>query len=374
MSAGVVTALGSGVESFFSALLAGAVGLEGATLFDTSRFQAKLAAEAKLPPGDTLERGHRLALLAAEEALRGVEFGGRRAGVAVGTTLGGNRLFTAALDGSPTDPALSTMSSATTLLATTFGARGPHATLSVACASGSAAIGLGAEWIRRGEAEVVLAGGYDALSEFVFSGFDALRALSRSVVRPFDLRRDGLALGEGAGFVVLEDAERAARRGAPALALVRGYASAADALHMTRPSPSGEGLVRAVTAALRASGVAPDEIGFVSAHGTATTFNDRMEAAALRTVFGERVATLPVNSIKGSIGHTLGAAGALEAIAAALVLSRGLIPPTAGFAEPDPTCPLDVVSAVPRATTARFALSTNAAFAGTNTALILEKV
>ena len=260
-------------------------------------------------------------------------------------------------------------------LASEVGALGPALCVSVACASGTMAVGLGADLIRSGECDVVLAGGVDLLSGFVYAGFDSLRALSPTGARPFDRRRDGLTLGEGAAFLLLEEAGSVRAAGRRALALVRGYGSAADAHHMTRPSPSGEGLVRAVEAALRDASIDRSEIGFVSAHGTATRFNDRMEAAAFRSLFGERAGQLPTHSIKGAIGHTLGAAGAIEALLSTLVLERGCIPPTAGFEEPDPECALDVVAGTsrPLPPSVRNVLSTSSAFAGTNAALVLER-
>ena len=385
---GAVTAFGVGVECLWRALLLGECALGPVTLFDASRYQSRFAAEAPLIPPDPIEqvaeRGQCLALAAAAEALGAdpATFGGPRAGIVVGTTLGGNRLWTnwlsrnGAAQRCPHEALRnSSISSATRLLALRTGARGPALTLSVACASGTAAIGIGAELIRRGEADQVLAGGYDALSEFVFAGFDSLRALSTTTVRPFDRRRDGLGLGEGAGFVLLEELDFAKRRGAEVLALVRGYASASDAHHMTRPSPEGDGLVRALKGALGRAGLPADAIEFVSAHGTATPFNDRMEAAGLRRVFGERTASVPINSIKGALGHTLGAAGALEAVMTTLVLRRGVIPPTANLEEVDPAFGMDLVTGAPRTLSSplSIAASTSSAFAGTNAALILER-
>lgn len=380
---GAVTSLGSGAERFFDALLEGRHGLREVTLFPRERFRASLAAEADAAggfgEGPERDRAYRLALAAACEAVggSGASLAGPRCALSVGTTLGGNRLYTAwlAAAGGAPPPSGDEMGSAARLLAERFGVTGRCATLSVACASGTAALGLAFLLIRRGEAERVLCGGFDALSDFVFSGFDALRALSPGRARPFDARRDGLVLGEGAGFLVLE-AEAAARaRGAAVRAWVRGYGSAADAHHMTRPSPSGEGLVRAVRAALEDAGIAPSDVSAISAHGTATVFNDRMEANAFGTVFGEGSRRVPVDSIKGAIGHTLGAAGALEAVMSVQALERRLLPPTAGFEEPDPSCPLDVVAGPPRPLPeeARFLLSTSSAFAGTNAALVLER-
>ena len=260
-------------------------------------------------------------------------------------------------------------------LAERYGARGPVSTVSVACASGAAAVGLAAEWIREGRATRVLAGGADAISPFVFSGFDALRALSMSVARPFDVARDGLTLGEGAGFLLLEEEDEARRRGAAILARVTGYGSGSDAHHMTRPDPEGRGLTRAVETALLQAGRAASDVGFVSAHGTGTTFNDAMEEAALAHVLGARARFVPVNGIKGAIGHTLGAAGALEAILSALVLARQRVPPTAGHAASRPDSPLTVVSGAPLSPERPIAvaLSTSSAFGGTNAALVLER-
>ena len=378
---GATTALGNGVEAFWQGLLAGRSGFGPVARFATARSAAKRAAEIAEPPADPegllTARAPRLALAAASEALSSADvfLGGARDALVAGTTLGMNEGWTRHLAGEAVpEPMESTsLHEVTRLLGERFGIRGPALTVSVACASGTAAVGLGAELIRRGEADRVLAGGYDALSEFVFSGFDVLRALSTTEVRPFDRRRDGLGLGEGAGFVLLEEETLARKRGAPIAARVAGYGSAGDAHHMTRPSASGAGIERAIRAALCQARVSADAVGFVNAHGTATTFNDRMEAAAFRAVFGERACTVPVDSIKSAIGHTLGAAGALEAVLAALAVSRGIAPGTVGYEEPDPDCPLDVLAA-PRELHTRHVLSTSSAFAGTNAALLLERV
>ena len=221
----------------------------------------------------------------------------------------------------------------------------------------------------------VLAGGADALSAFVFSGFDALRALSPTAARPFDAARDGLTLGEGAAFLLLEDEETAVRRGATVLAWLTGYGSAADAFHVTRPRPDGAGVARAARAALASAGRADSDVGFVSAHGTGTVFNDAMEEAALAHVLGPRAGSVPVHGLKGAIGHTLGAAGALEAVLCALVLAAETVPPTAGHRTSREGSPLLVVSGGPIRPAGRVdvALSTSAAFSGTNAALVMER-
>jgi len=382
-SVGATTSFGDGVEVFWRSLLEGRTAIGPVTRFPVTGYRARLAA---LAPGGGVPAGAgeagsaaSLAWKAVTEALgpsRG-SFEPERTAVVLGTTMGANGALVDWLrrEGGGSPPPGASLSSVAAGLSEALGALGPSLTVSVACASGSVAVGLGADLIRSGEADVVIAGGVDVFSEFVFAGFDSLRALSVEGARPFDRRRDGLSLGEGAGFLLLEEASRARRRGAVPLAHVAGYGSAADAHHMTRPSPSGEGLVRAVVSAMRDAQALPRDIGFVSTHGTGTVFNDRMEAAAFGTLFGQAARGLPVNSIKGAIGHTLGAAGALEAVLSVLVLSRGQIPPTYGFEVPDPACPLDVVSGSPRplAPSCRYVLSTSSAFAGTNAALVLER-
>ena len=377
---GAETALGHGVSALWEGALLGRSAIRPVTRFDTRRFHARQAAlidRERGPDGAELET--LFARDAADEALASCpDFGGGRAGIAVGTTLAGNGALTewlASRTGGAGALSRGDPGALSRELAERYGARGPVSTVSVACASGAAAVGLAAEWIREGLATRVLAGGADAISPFVFSGFDALRALSTSVARPFDVARDGLTLGEGAGFLLLEEEDQARRRGAAILARVTGYGSGSDAHHMTRPDPEGRGLRRAVETALRQAGRAASDVGFVSAHGTGTTFNDAMEEAALAHVLGAKARLVPVNGIKGAIGHTLGAAGALEAVLSALVLARQRVPPTAGHARSRPDSPLRVVSGAPLSPERPIAvaLSTSSAFGGTNAALVLER-
>jgi len=377
---GAETALGHGVSAFWEGALLGRTAIRPVTRFETRRFHARGAAlidRERAPDGPELET--LFARDAADEALAPCpDFGGGRAGIAVGTTLAGNRALTEWLASRPAGGGASPPGEAGALsreLAARHGARGPVSTVSVACASGAAAVGLGAEWIRAGLATRVLAGGADAISPFVFSGFDALRALSTSVARPFDVARDGLTLGDGAGFLLLEEEDRARRRGAVILARVTGYGSGSDAHHMTRPDPEGRGLRRAVETALVQAGRVPFDVDFVSAHGTGTTFNDAMEEAALAHVLGAKARLVPVNGIKGEIGHTLGAAGALEAVLSVLVLAHQRVPPTAGHTRSRPDSPLRIVSGAPLSPEEPIAvaLSTSSAFGGTNAALILER-
>jgi 3-oxoacyl-[acyl-carrier-protein] synthase II len=378
---GARTAFGRGVEAFWEGVLSGRSAIRPVTRFDTGRFRVRHAALIDSPDAREDEGTERETLFARDAAAEALAahplFGGPRSGIAVGTTLAGNGPLTQWLASRTAGIERLSRGETGALardLARRHGAGGPVSTVSVACASGAAALGLGAEWIRSGDADLVLAGGADAISPFVFSGFDALRALSPTAARPFDVARDGLTLGDGAGFLLLEEEKHARRRGASILGRLAGYGSASDALHMTRPDLEGGGLVRAIEAALLQSGRTASDVGFVSAHGTGTTFNDAMEEAALAHVLGALARTVPVNGIKGAIGHTLGAAGALEAILSVLVLARQLVPPTAGHAVSRADSPLAVVSGrrlVP-ARPVTVALSTSAAFGGTNAALVLE--
>ncbi len=377
---GAVSAFGAGVAALRDGAWSGCSAIAHVSLFDTRRFVARTAAEVPLVPddpgGETEDRAERLALAAAAEALAGADFGGALAGVAVGTTLAGREDWGRGLASGSPPLAASAPGALAALLARRHAARGPVATVSTACASGTAAIGLAAGWIRDGRATRVLAGGADALSAFVFSGFDALRALSPTAARPFDASRDGLTLGEGAGFLLLEEEEAARLRGARVLARVAGYGSSADAFHMTRPDPGGAGLARAAESALRDAGRAAADVDFVSAHGTGTVFNDAMEEAALAHVLGPRAGSVPVHGLKGAVGHTLGAAGALEAVLCVLVLGGEDVPPTAGHRAAREGSPVFIVSGTPYRPPreVRLALSTSAAFSGTGAALVLERV
>jgi 3-oxoacyl-(acyl-carrier-protein) synthase len=244
-------------------------------------------------------------------------------------------------------------------------------TVSTACASGATALGVGAELLREGVADAVVAGGYDPLCRFVMKGFDVLRSLTRDAIRPFDRRRTGLLLGEAAGLVLLAREPDADRRRAPRLGRLLGHSSGSDATHIAAPDPNGRGLEYTVRRALDEAGVGPEAVDFVSAHGTATPLNDRVETLVLKRVLGPRARAVPVNSIKGYLGHTMGAAATLEAVMCLLAARHGVIPPTLGLEEADPECDLDYVPGVPRAARPRIMLSTSAGFGGCNATLVL---
>jgi 3-oxoacyl-[acyl-carrier-protein] synthase II len=250
--------------------------------------------------------------------------------------------------------------------------RGPITIVSNACASGANAIGQAWELIRSGQAQRVMAGGYDSLSEMVFSGFDSLQALSPTVCRPFDARRDGLALGEGAAVVTLETLESARQRGAVILAELIGYASSIDQHHLTQPHPQGSTTQAVMKSACAGARVTPEEIGYINAHGTGTLLNDSSEAAAISEWAGPRAATLPVSSTKASIGHLLGAAGAVEAVVSLMVLCEQWLPPETAFETPDPACTFPVV-AQPRDARVDLVLSNSFGFGGVNATLIFRR-
>ena len=391
---GAVSPLGCGVPAFWEGLLAGRSALAPLRSFETTGLTNTLAGE--VPDfvsadaiGDDasggLDRIHAYALAAAREALRDAGFdppqGDRtRTGVIAATTLGGMLLGEAYVrshhGGAPFDtrrllhvPYADTAAR----LARALGARGPVVSPSIACASGTHAVGLALELIQRDHGDVFVVGGAETLCHFVVVGFNSLRATTPNAVRPFDARRDGLAVGEGAAMLVVESEAHARARGAATDIELAGCGLSGDAVHMTAPARDGAGAARAMRAALRDAGVAPGEIDFVSAHGTGTLYNDAMEMAALTAVFGEAAPRLPVNSIKGAIGHTLGAAGSFEAIMCARVLRHGVIPPTAGCEQLDSACGLDIVHGRPRQQPVRVALSTSSAFAGNNAAIVLRR-
>jgi 3-oxoacyl-[acyl-carrier-protein] synthase II len=257
-------------------------------------------------------------------------------------------------------------------LAAAFGFEGPVTIISNACASGANAIGHAWHLLRWGHAERVLTGGYDALSHLVFAGFDSLQALSPTRCRPFDAHRDGLALGEGAAVIALETLEYARRRGANVLCEISGYGAATDSHHLTQPHPQGDAALASMRAACKSAGVGPDAIGYVNAHGTGTPLNDGAEAAAINRWAGGRAATLPVSSTKSSIGHLLGAAGAVEAVVCAMALREQWLPPTATLENLDPACTFPVVTR-PVDATLEYALTNSFGFGGANASLVLRR-
>jgi 3-oxoacyl-(acyl-carrier-protein) synthase len=377
LSAGVVTPLGPDLDAFWAGLVTASDGIGPIERFPVHDLRVGRGGEIKklARAGRRPLRGGRAAelLLAAAADLRGrvvLDVPPERLGVVVGTALGGVEEGEESLrDRRPGRAAGALYDAPGRTLAEYLGARGPVLTVSTACASGATALGLGADLVRDGRADLVVAGGYDVLCRFVMRGFDALRSLTRERVRPFDRRRSGLLLGEGAALVLLARAADARGRG---LGRLLGHASTSDGTHVAAPDPEGRGLAEAIRVALAAADVTAAEIDFVSAHGTATPLNDRIETAVLRRALGARAGGVPVNSIKGALGHTMGAAATLEAVMCLLAARHGVVPPTLGLEEPDPACALDHVAGAPRAARPRVSLSTSLGFGGCNAALVLE--
>jgi len=376
------------LERFWTCLCAGEAAVGPIRSFDASAYPCRVAAEVSRELLHGGCAGDEPALCMAEVAFkRAVERSGiaadvyapRRTGVIVGTVLGGTtcgerylRARAAGDQGTPEILKWYPLRAIASALARKAGFTGPVLTVSTACASGTDAIGLAYRRIASGSADVMVAGGVDAVCELSFSGFCALRALTADRVRPFSKNRTGLALGEAAAFLVLERGGAAARRGATPLGVIAGYASRADAFHLTAPHRDGRGLAAAATAALQDGACASDEIDYVSAHGTGTPYNDRMETLALKTALGTHARGVPVSSVKGALGHTFGAAGALEAAVCLLAIRDRVVPPTANLEEPDPECDLDFVPLRAREVTVRTALSWSAGFGGQNAALLIR--
>jgi len=386
---GVVSPYGAGVKTFWAGLAAGTCAIRPITLIETDGFRSRIAAEV---PADTVAglgvsarrtRADRLGLAAAREALAGAVLSARdRAETALVVGAVGGGMFEGeewyweeTRSGRPSPRITALRSILPCTHAETLGFRlglgGPKETVVMACASGAAAIALGADLIREGAASCALVGGVDALTRICFMGFNALRLLDPEPCRPFDRDRKGMSIGEAAAFLVLEDAERCRARGARHHGELLGAAVTTDAHHVTAPHPEGEGMVRAMTQALRAAQVAPHEIGYVNAHGTGTLQNDRTEALALARVFG--AGRVLVSSTKSLVGHTMAAAGSLEAVATLLTLQHGLVPPTAHLEHVDPEIPFDCVPRVAREAPLDRALSNSFGFGGQNVSLIFGR-
>jgi 3-oxoacyl-[acyl-carrier-protein] synthase II len=389
--AGLVTSLGTSKMATWERLLAGERGLSRIDWFDVTHQRAAIAGSVTgidLPkPSGQWSRTSAFARVAAEEALAeaGIDPKSTRVGLVVGSTTGGMFETEARLAKLHAEPhtfegqrALIEMlshpisSTADCLL----GALGPFAhvrTLCSACSSGANALLVAALWLLEGSVDAVLAGGADGLCRLTLSGFNALAAVDPAPCRPFDRQRRGLNLGEGAGFAVLERANRARERGKEPIAELAGWAMGSEAHHITNPEATGAAAAAVLRRAFSSAGLAPSAIDYVNAHGTGTPLNDPMEAAALTAALGEEVGRVPVSSSKGQLGHTLGAAGAVEAILAALAVKHQALPPTAGLVDPDPACALVHVLGKGRPDRVRAAASNSFGFGGMDSVLVLTE-
>jgi len=392
---GLVTALGVTREESWRRMLEGECGIGPLRVFDAEGYRSRIAAQVPMHDIDApltalerrrLSRGDRIGLHAAAEAIddAGLLAGGvdaARVGIFLGAgtaDLLRNEQFyqtwlTAGIERArPSDVWNHFLSTPVDAIAGRFGFEGPRGCVVAACSSSTIAIGRGADAIRQGRADAVLAGGTDALARLTFSGFNQLKLMDPAPCRPFDRTRAGMSIGEGAGILVLEDLDRARRRGATIYAELAGYALGCEAYHPTAPEPEGRPVAAVITAAMQDAGVDAADVDHLNAHGTATPQNDAAEARAFRRVFGDRVAHVPVTSLKAMLGHCLGAAGAVEAAALALSVARGVIPPTIHHGETDPDCAIDIVANTARQQRVRCGISISLAFGGNDSALVIR--
>jgi 3-oxoacyl-[acyl-carrier-protein] synthase II len=397
---GAVTPLGIGVEAMWEAMRAGRSGISAITLFDASAFSSQIGGEVKgFDPAawlDPREVRHtdRFAQFAIAAAKMAVDDSGlapdrvdsTRMGVLIGSGIGGTWTWEAQhavlLEKGPGRVSpffipMLIMDIASGRVAMMFDARGPNLSVATACATSSHAIGEAFEIIKRGDAEVMIAGGAEAaVSPLALAGFCSMRALSRrnddppGASRPFDRDRDGFVMAEGAGVVILEELDHARRRGARIHGEILGYGMSADAYHVTQPCPDGSGMARAMEAALADAGLGPEQIDYVNTHGTATQVGDVAETLALKRVFGQRARSVPSSSTKSMTGHMLGAAGAVELIASLLAIRDGLLPPTINLENPDPECDLDYVPNQAREAVVNTVMSSSFGFGGHNATLV----
>ena len=400
---GLVSPIGIGLEEFWEALKAGQNGVARVTHFDPTDFRSQMAAEVKdFNPGEwidakSIDRLDRFthfglassAMALSDAALNTFTFDSNRAGVIIGSGIGGadtiqDGFFNLHEKGpnslSPFFVSKLLVNMTPCMVSIRYGLKGPLSAPSVACSTGANAIGDAFRIIQRGDADIMLAGGADAsVSPLCFAGFCAARSMSRrndcveKASRPFDRNRDGFVMGEGAGIIILERLEHALGRGARIYAELVGYGNTADAFHFTAPEPDGDGMIRVMRVALKDAGIEPPEVGYINAHGTSTVLNDKTESAALIQVFGDHAKDLKVSSIKSMIGHLLSAAGAVEFAATVMSIHTGKLPPTINYEEPDPECPLDYVTNGAEEIDLDVAISNSFGFGGGNVCLVVRK-
>lgn len=401
---GVVSPVGVGKTDYWKSLIAGVSGIGRITHFDPTDFDVQIAAEVKgfdvtkwidRKESRRMDRfvqfGVAAALDAIEDAgLKITSTNAERVGVLVGSGIGGLRTLEdqcrVLVESGPSkiSPFLIPMmiaDMASGHISIITGAKGPNSTVVTACATGAHALGDSLEIIRRGAADVMICGGTEAaVTQVGVAGFGNMKAMTSKyndnptkASRPFEAGRDGFVIGEGAGVVVLESLEHAEARGAHIYCELAGYGMSGDAYHMTQPAAGGEGVARAMVAALTDAGVQPEEVGYINAHGTSTPLNDKNETAALKKVFGDHAYKLAVSSTKSMTGHLLGGAGGIEAVAAALALHSGQLPPTINYDNPDPDCDLDYVPNVARTQQVEVAVSNNSGFGGHNAVIVMKR-
>ncbi|MFQ5997259.1 MAG: beta-ketoacyl-ACP synthase II [Dehalococcoidales bacterium] len=399
---GIVDPLGLGVPLTWQGLVSGKSGVDLVTLFDASEFEVRIAAEVNdfdplqfmdRKTARHMDRFTHFSIAASLEALASSHlkidnFTRHEIGVIIGSMMGGlgtlseqfNILSNKGVSRvSPFLIPAMIPSMASGRVSIHLGVTGPTYCVASACASGAHAIGNSFATIRQGDASVMLAGGSEAIiTPIAFAGFSAMRALStrnsdpKKASRPFDAQRDGFVMGEGAAVLVLESLDHALKRGAPILAEVVGYGATADAFHITEPDEQGENIERAMRLALQQAHLKPEDIDCINAHGTSTKLNDVIETRAIKSLFGEQAYKVPISSSKSMLGHTMGAAGAIEALVSVLIIQNGIIPPTINLENPDPECDLDYVPQVARRKKVRTVLSNSFGFGGHNASLLFS--
>ncbi|WP_124727632.1 beta-ketoacyl-ACP synthase II [Staphylospora marina] len=399
---GVISPIGNDLQTFWNHLVQGKSGAGPITRFDASEFSVRIAAEVKgFDPLDYIDkkearRMDRFVQFAVSTAKMAVQNAGldmeqvdkTRVGVYIGSGIGGLGTFEeqhkmllsrGPRRVSPFFIPMMIANMASGVVSMHIGAKGPNSCAVSACATGTHCIGDAFKILQRGDADVMIAGGTEStIMPMAFAGFSSMGALSNrndepeKASRPFDRDRNGFVMGEGCGVLVMETLEHAVKRGAPIIAEVVGYGMTADAYHLTSPSPDGEGAARAMMMAMKDAGLSPDEVDYINAHGTSTELNDKFETMAIKTAFGDHARKLAISSNKSMIGHLLGAAGGVEAVATAMTIKEGIIPPTINYENPDPECDLDYVPNEARKATVRAALSNSLGFGGHNATIAFK--
>ena len=400
---GAVTPIGNNAGEFWASIKKGVCGVDKVTAFDTENYKCQIAAEVKdfnaedyidKKEARKMDRYTQFGVVAASEAfeMSGLNMENEdpwRIGVITGSGIGGmatledqSKMLFERGPGrvSPFFVPMMISNILAAQVAIKYGLRGANENVVAACASGTNAIGNAYNIIKRGECDAILAGGAEAaITPLSFAGFCSMKAMStnnddpKSASRPFDAERDGFVMGEGAGFLMLEEYEHAKKRGANIICEVVGYGITNDAYHITSPIPGGEGGAKAMELAIRSAGITPKDIDYINAHGTSTKYNDSFETQAIKSVFGESAKDVMVSSTKSMTGHLLGAAGGIEAIVCAMSLKEGFVPATINYKTPDPECDLDIVPNEGRNADIEYAMSNSLGFGGHNSCIVLKK-
>lgn len=400
---GAVTPIGTGVDNFFKGMNSGSNGISKITHFDPADFHSHMAAEVngfnpdsfiELKLSKRMDRFTHFGVASADMAFKDAgldnyDFDGRRAGVIIGSGIGGSITIGegyALLNDkgpkslSPFFVSKLLINMAACMVSIIYGLKGPLSAPSVACSTGANAIGDAFRIIQRGDADIMLAGGSEAcITPLAYAGFCATRSMStrndspEKASRPFDKNRDGFVMGEGSGIVVLEELGHALKRNARIYAELTGYGNTADAYHFTSPEPEGDGMIRVMKNAIGDAGIDPHQVEYINAHGTSTVLNDKIESAAIMKLFDLHAKQLKISSIKSMIGHLLAAAGAVEFVSTVLTIHTGILPPTINYEEPDPQCPLDIITESTETSNLEIAISNSFGFGGGNACLVVKK-